>query len=672
MPLTLVLGPANSAKAGEVLAAHAAAARRGALLVVPTVADAEHYDRELAAGGVALGRALTFAGLIGEISQRAGVDPVRLTQLQRTHLVRRTVGSLELPALGTAARSPGFIHHAGNLIAELRRARVSAPRFAASLRSWAGGDPARTAYAADLAAIPLRYAELLARLGRVDQEQFAFTALDAVRAAPACWAQAPVFVYGFDDLTEIERDAIETLSTVADAHVTVSLTYEPGRPALAARGPLVESLRGLAATVRELDSRDEHYHDHARVVLHHLERRLFEPEPPRIEPGDAVGLLEAGGERAEAELIAAEVLGALAAGVPPSEIVVVCRSLARSGALLERTLLRYGISAGSDRRVPLGHTALGRGLLALGRLAFDPDAGAGDLLAYLRTPGSGAPAEAADRLERVVRRGGIQTADRALAAAATDVPELELPELSLLRDAPDAGAELAAHARLMLDGAHPGAAAVLDSAEELDARAAAAVLAALAELRQLGPALPGAELLELLAGLEVPAGRATRGGRDGAVVLIAEPLSIRARRFRRVLICGLCESEFPAPTDDEPFLGEEDRHELALASGLVLAAERDPLARERYLFYACASRATERLVLSYRSSDEEGNLVLPSPFLADVAELFDSGWSERRRRRLLADVVWPPGDAPTERSGLWRSLPRWGRAGRRGPPARRR
>ena len=40
----------------------------------------------------------------------------------------------------------------------------------------------------------------------------------------------------------------------------------------------------------------------------------------------------------------------------------------------------------------------------------------------------------------------------------------------------------------------------------------------------------------------------------------------------------------------------------------------------------CVSRATERLFLSYRSSDEEGNLALPSPFIADVADLFDRGW----------------------------------------------
>ena len=67
------------------------------------------------------------------------------------------------------------------------------------------------------------------------------------------------------------------------------------------------------------------------------------------------------------------------------------------------------------------------------------------------------------------------------------------------------------------------------------------------------------------------------------------------------------------------------------------------------------SRATELVVLAYRSSDEEGNIALPSPFIDDVAELFVPEWRDRRRRRLLADVVWDPGLAPTARE-LARSL----------------
>jgi hypothetical protein len=43
MPLTLITGPANAAKAGAVLERLRAALARDPVLVVPTAADAAHY-----------------------------------------------------------------------------------------------------------------------------------------------------------------------------------------------------------------------------------------------------------------------------------------------------------------------------------------------------------------------------------------------------------------------------------------------------------------------------------------------------------------------------------------------------------------------------------------------------------------------------------------------------
>jgi hypothetical protein len=55
MGLTLVSGPANSAKAQLVLERYRAARAPGAILVVPRAADVEHYRRELADEGAVLG-----------------------------------------------------------------------------------------------------------------------------------------------------------------------------------------------------------------------------------------------------------------------------------------------------------------------------------------------------------------------------------------------------------------------------------------------------------------------------------------------------------------------------------------------------------------------------------------------------------------------------------------
>ena len=640
MSLTLVLGPANSAKAGEVLGAYAAAAHRGALLVVPTAADAHYYGREVAARGCVLGSVITFAGLAREIAHRAEYQGRRLSAFQRERVLRRVVAEISFDVLGESAASTGFPTAAGNLISELERSLVTPQRFAQALAAWASRDPRRGAYAGDLASLYRRYAHELERIGLTDADMHTWSALDALRAAPGRWGNDPVFFYGFDELTALERDAVETLSRVVGTDVTVSLNYEPGRAAFAARAEAVEELRPLAQRVLELPALDEHYAPGSRDALHHLERWLFEAAPGRVDPGDAVRLLEAGGERAEAELVAADVLELLRAGVPAEEIVVVSRAPLDAAPLLERVFGQYGIPVGLGRRVPFGNTTFGRGLVALARCAWLAAAPAEALLSYLRSPGVAAHAEVVDGLELVVRQEVVGTAEEARGKLGWT-----LAEIDSLRGAGVPSDALAWQARRLFAAPHRAGAAQLSSGEELDATALATVLRALTELGELGESPSGAELIELLEQLEVEQAADFRPG----AVLIADPLAIRARRFRAVFVCGLQEGQFPLPGTPEPFLTDDRRWELASASGLALRSSEESLHRERYLFYACVSRATEQLVLSYRSSDEEGNLELASPFLADVTDLLVEGWSDRRKRRLLADVVWEPAAAPTPR-----------------------
>jgi ATP-dependent helicase/DNAse subunit B len=680
MSLTLVLGPANSAKAGEVLGAYGAAARRGALLVVPTSLDARHYARELADGGVVLGSVLTFGGLMSEIGRRAEYSGRRLSELQRERVLERVLADLPLEALRASAGAAGFVGAAGDLIAELQRTLVTPQRFAAALRTWAAQDLRRAPYAHDVGRIYGDYVRALDRFGRVDRELYAWRALDALRVQPGRWGADPVYFYGFDDLTALERDAVETLARIVGVEVTVSLTYEPGREALIARAEAVQELRPLAESVVELPAQDEHYAPASRAALHHLERSLFQAGPDRLPAGSAVKLLEAGGERAEAELVCEQVLELLRDGVPGDEIVVVYRSRARAAPLLARVFAQYGIALASGYELPFGHTPLGRALLGGARCALldEHQARAEDLLDYLRAPGLLERPEIADGLEAAVRRGGLRTAAQARALLGW-----ELRELDSLAAASDPGPELCRLARRLFAAPYRGTAATLGREQELDARALARLLRALGELVELSKLssiggfgelgkpsslgafgrvespggrlssaeLPAAELIALLEGLTVEAGAPAAPGE----VLLAEPLEIRARRFAAVFVCGLQEGEFPLPARPEPFLSDERRRELAAGSGLRLRPREDSLARERYLFYSALSRATERVFLAYRSSDEEGNLALPSPFIADVAELFDPAWREHRGRRLLADVVWDPARAPTARE-LKRSL----------------
>ncbi len=188
-------------------------------------------------------------------------------------------------------------------------------------------------------------------------------------------------------------------------------------------------------------------------------------------------------------------------------------------------------------------------------------------------------------------------------------------------------------------------AAVLAGPELDEARAFASARTALAELAALvehdeRPGLDRRRVAHVLTALHVHVGENPQPDR----VQVARPEAIRARRFEAVLVLGLQEGEFPGGSPPEPFLPDEVRREIAKASGLVLPMREDRLDRERYLFYVCASRAERVLVLSSRTSDEEGGLAVPSFFLDDVRFLLSGAPTTART---LADVTWPPEEAPT-------------------------
>ncbi|MEA2319724.1 MAG: hypothetical protein QOD44_3913, partial [Solirubrobacteraceae bacterium] len=364
MPLTLVTGPANAAKAGYVLERLRAVLHLDPLLVVPTAADVSHYGQELAAGGVVFGaQVLTFENLVREIGRVAGVTARPLGRVARDRVVRAAIADAHLRRLAPSAAAPGFAAAAGALFAELQRSLIEPARFTRALRAW-GGAP----YADELAALYSAYRRRLEALGRPDREGAAWSALDALRADPARWGVRPVFLYGFDELTPAQLDAVDTLARLAGAEVCVALPYEPGRHALAGSAATVQELAPSAEVV-ELPERADHYAGLARPALHHLERGLFEAGGEQRAPNGAVRLQEAGGERAEAELVGAEVLELMRDGVAPEEIAVLVRG-SGSAALFAQVLGTYGIPVGYARRVPLGRTRLGAGVLAGARAAL--------------------------------------------------------------------------------------------------------------------------------------------------------------------------------------------------------------------------------------------------------------------------------------------------------------
>ncbi|HYZ30153.1 MAG TPA: hypothetical protein VE570_13915, partial [Thermoleophilaceae bacterium] len=83
MPLTLVTGPANAAKAGSVLGAFRARLDEEPLVVVPRADDVDHHQRGLAGDGALIGgHVVRFAWLFEEIAGRCGYSARRGSRLQ--------------------------------------------------------------------------------------------------------------------------------------------------------------------------------------------------------------------------------------------------------------------------------------------------------------------------------------------------------------------------------------------------------------------------------------------------------------------------------------------------------------------------------------------------------------------------------------------------------------
>jgi ATP-dependent helicase/DNAse subunit B len=655
MPLELITGPANSAKAKHVLDAYRDTLARDPVLVVPRSADVEHYRRELARSGAIFGvRVLRFAGLIGEIARRVELGGQPITDSSRQRIASLAAARTPLSVLSASAPTPGFASALAHWFAELEARRVQPPRLDQALKAWTEQSPGQREYAAELGALYRAYRGTLDRLGRLDRELYAVAALNAVSVAPAAWGSTPVFVYGFDDFTVIELDAIETLARVVQAPVTVSLPYEPGRPAFAGRAEAFARLRELADEHVTLPARADYYAGPSARALHHLERALFgaagwqddagsdgpggspdpvdpgspdpvEPGSPNpVEPGSAVRLLESPSQRAELELVSDEIAGLLAGGMRPEDVAVVMRPTHEQTWLVEEAFARRGIPIARESHEGFGQTALGGGLLSLLRCAL-LEGSSGDLLSWLRTPGVLEIPELADRLERSLRREGVETAAAARAVWERDRWPLEAID-RLVSGRAQGPVALVRQLGRELEGLFAASrrrrAALLTTLELPDAAALSAGRSALSELAELASADPAlgedpAELERMLRNLSVPIADGSQPG-----VLIADPLSLRARRVRALFVCGLQAGTFPAPAPADPFLSDEQRRDIARASGLVLASPGAHSEVERFLFYAVVSRPEELLVLSWHTADEEGVPCLRSLYVDDVADVF--------------------------------------------------
>jgi ATP-dependent helicase/nuclease subunit B len=633
MSLDLIIGPPNSGRTGIVLDRFVAALEREPLLIVPTRDDADRFERELGRreGTVLGGTVLTFERLFAQVGEATGQSPAPLlTEAQRLRVAREAIGETDLAALDRSAEGSGFAIVLLEAFDAVQAACIDPATLATRAAELDDG-----AYERELAALYGAYCAVRNHLGRSDSHSRAAAVTAALRSAPDSWGGRPVLIYGFDDMSGEQVELLEALAAATE--VTIALPWED-RLATAARAGLLARLVEIGGRV--VDRRQADPANTESPALHHLERHFLEPGPPAAKDTDGLVVLEAAGERSQAELIGSVVARLLADGEEADSIAVVLRNPSAQGELYGRLFEQWGIPVAVEAQIPLRATAAGRGLLAALRVA----SGRGDvdeLLAFLRSA-PGAKPDDVDWLERFARRARLQETGPVLEEWVRRVPSaLATRQLSKLRDAGPGAPLLAAVAELARSLAQRPLrrrAVLADRARRLELRAAESAARAAEELAELELTTAGSSLLETLDALRVPLWSGSTEGR----VRILSPYRVRARRVRHLFIASLQGGEFPRREAPASLLAPQVR------SRLGLPPRAEPEAEESYLFYVCLSRPVKSLYLSHCETGEDGEAREPSPLLERVGELLNGGLPPPRRRA-VGDLVFPPTEAPTAR-----------------------
>jgi ATP-dependent helicase/DNAse subunit B len=635
VPLTLITGPANAGKVELLLERYLAALEREPVLIVPGGADVERVERDLLrrAGALFGGSILTFDDLFRDLARGLAEPRPVATDTQRRLLVRRVVAGASLNGLGASARTSGFAESLAHALAELEDGLVEPDD-----------------HEGHLALLHASYRAELDQLRLVDRQRLRRLAAERLATDLAAWDGRPVFAYGFEDLTGAEWRLLEALA--GRAEVTVSLPYEPARPAFASLERTANDLARLAAgQVEELPPR---YHEYARPALAHLERALFGDRPPAqsAPPLDgAIRFLEGAGGRATLELVADELLQLLRDGTPAERIAVVCPSLERFRAPLETAFASLGVPYALEGTVRLAHTTFGQALLSLLRFAWLGGTRR-DLYAFLRSPFSGLTRANVDYLEGRLRGRKIDSSER-VEAETVQLRGQPIPWLAELRGADEPIAAVRELARGMLRAAYGLDGAATGDAVRLDLRAYETTNELLAELAGW-ESVSGERLAreELPAALERGEVRLSRPDEPGRVT-VCDLLRARTRQFDVVVLLGLEEGSFPRRAQPQPFLDEERRRDLEDSTGRARLVRADSLARERFLFYVAATRARQQLLLVREAATDDGSPRQASPFWDELRRLWPADEVARAtRRRALSQIVWPLEGAPSERERL--------------------
>jgi ATP-dependent helicase/DNAse subunit B len=604
-------------------------------------------------------RVLTFQDFAAHLLRGERRVVSLIGELERGLILEQAIDHVrntgELDVLGRAGDTPGFRTHVLRCITQLKQSAIDPPTFRKSLlrkqrEHWI--DPV-------VAAVYEAYQDAL-----IDAEAFDEVGL-YWQASLLCEHGTPVgldgirviALDGFDDFTPSEFRLVRAVAGHVNT-LAFGFNMDPDMPS---RQDLYTIPRG---TLRRIHK-----------AFPGVQPEVFEESPPSSHTAFAasqvfwrdppvlpetlranITLLPCKDGTHELEAIGRRVKQLLRDGTAPSDICVVYRYLTGVADSLRAVFAEFGIPITCPQRPALSECAVPR--FVTGVLQAFQEWGVDEVLEVLTSPcfapnGDQADSAAYPLLARLARiTGGQRDWRNGLAHLTERLTQSDSPDMELLNSrVSDAGSVTATMKAwleqvFLLEQNWPHKATLSAYAECLDRmldqlgvesavagwveqESAAQELDALQVLRALlnrmhgwtagGAALSRQEFLATLRAACRDASVGTENEPDGVRCFDAE--TARYFEFPYVFFAGLNEGEVPAPPHRSAIYSDEDIDDFARID-VVLDDKRKHSDRERLLFAHVLGVAQQELTMSWRSMTGDGKPLLPSPFMADVRELF--------------------------------------------------
>ncbi|HEY3374925.1 MAG TPA: PD-(D/E)XK nuclease family protein [Candidatus Aquicultor sp.] len=630
MPLNVIIGPARSGKKNVLFERFIDRLDDTPLLLVPSETEAISIRRELlqalnAAVGISI---TTYDEFLDQLAKSAEITQHRIDPIQQEFIVRRIVEDADLTSLAKSARYPGFSKALIYLFNDLKQGMNTPEKLKEAFAKWAGNSFRAANYLNDILKLYQSYLEELQNLNLLDEQLLRWEIVDALENGEFVETR-PIFLYGFDDFTTSQRRIIELLSL--NANITFALTFED-TDAFLGRKEAVEELVNAADSVAWTSA------------------GLPGGDPkPVLQPN----FLVAAGERGEIELVGAKILELIRKdGFKPEEIAVIMREPSRYARTLIQVFEDFALPYSLSELTPLGQSSLGRAMLALLSFCY-ASKDIADLVTYLRIRYINKQSEI-DRFAREVRLNRIVETHEVLDlwAQVSGIGAKEINDLMAIGNFSEMvplvrsiGSELLTCILVSnLDSSNRpdgNNAPIFTYDEKAGLKALSVIEDTLNSLGGLVSVDPKfnpdlADVYKILSSTEMRVNREA----EAEKVHVLRVHRSRGRSYRAVFLLGLNEGSFPQSTSEDPFFNLEERKQLA-SYDLEIDTRGGDIAEERYLFYIAATRATERLFLSYQSVNSNGRALLKSSFLSDLQESIDEDdLIKLTMRRYLSDVVF--------------------------------